>query len=157
MKQRIENPDEDDRLAEFTDSVLAGKSDQPDSKADDDLRGIEETILRLKRALPQADVDKLSLRHLEARLNAHLHRKQEQAQIPFWQKWFGRQYGQFRAQSYILAALFLLVIVAFLINLLFPPNVSDITATAYTGSNTFIKLVALAGSILAAIWISRRK
>ena len=157
MKQKNENPEHDDSLADFTNRVLAGKSDRPDSKADDELQGLEATILRLNRALPNTDVDKVSLKHLEARLKARLQRKQEQARLPFWKKLFGWKYGQFRTQGFVAAVLVMLTLVAFLIAILFPLNASAVTATAFIGSNTFITLTLLAGAILVAIWISRRK
>ena len=46
-------PTHDQRLADFADRIRRGSCAEPESEANEELRGLEETLLRLNRAFPR--------------------------------------------------------------------------------------------------------
>ncbi len=149
----------DDRLADFTDQVLAGKTEQSASRADDELLSLEETILRLNQAAPRVELNETEIKHMYARLNARIRRESGQAKPTFWQKWFTgqRAYSHPRPQAAIMALILILGALALLITPMFSAGGPTLTATAFANTQTILTLGALAGVILLALWINRRK
>src|SRR5512146_1490911 len=78
------NPTPDDLLADFTDRVLDGNTSVPASNADDELRGLQETILRLQQTLPQDAPDEKALRRMQASFKARV-QKADSPTTPAWQ------------------------------------------------------------------------
>jgi hypothetical protein len=77
-------PTPDDLLADFTDRVLDGKTSVPASPPNSELRGLEETVLRLKQTLSQEVPDLKKLRHMQANFRTRV-RKADSPTIPAWQ------------------------------------------------------------------------
>lgn len=159
MKKTNNDSELDNKLADFTDRVLAGKSGQLDSNADEELQGLEETILRLKRAMPQIEASKSKLEQIESRLAARLRNEEKNMALPFWRKWFewNRKYGKFRPQVAVMVGLLVVIALAWLGTLFFPVNGSVVSAAAIARSRTALTALALIGLILLLGWINRSK
>lgn len=157
MKETIEkkNLEMDDRLADFTDQVLAGKSKQTESRMDDELRGLEETILRLKRAVTTTELDNVTVKRMQANLKARLRNEDEKTKMNFWQKWFGtrQSYPQIVCAA---CAVVIVVFTTFIAPHLTRPG-SSMTAVATTPSPFVFIVAMLAGAILLVIWTTHRK
>lgn len=149
------NPKQNDRLAEFTDKVLAGKMEQIDPHLDDELRGLEEMILRLKRAAPQIELDEATVKRMQTRLNARLQRENGHSQMNFWQKWFRSR--QSRPQMvFAFWTLVFLILAIFITPLL--SKLGSSTAAVANKPPPFVFLFAgLAGVGLLMIWKNHRK
>lgn len=155
MKDTSERKNVENRLAEFTDRVLAGKSEQIESEVDDELRRLEETILRLKRAIPPATLDDITVKRMQANLKARLRNEKERTKLNFWHRWFAAH----RYHSQIVFAISAAAI--FIFALFIAPHLTQtgpsIPAVA-TKPSPFVFIVALlSGATLLVIWISHRK
>jgi hypothetical protein len=71
-KHSLQN--QDDQLAEFTDRLLAGQDGSPAPSGDAELRGLEETVVRLKGAFPNSALDPAGARRMQADFQARLRR-----------------------------------------------------------------------------------
>jgi hypothetical protein len=143
-------PNLDDLLADFTDRVLDGKTSILASPADNELRGLEETILRLHQTLPQEAVTEKTLRHLQANFKVRV-REASTSSRPVWQSRQTRQrlFLAFTA-IVILAAIF--VAFPFL-----ESSNSLVQGTAGLQPEWAILLVAVGCVIVLLIWLGRRK
>src|SRR5512140_1433522 len=139
----------DDLLANFTDQVLDGKTSAPVSPADAELRGLEETVLRLKQALPQDALDERTLRWMQANFHARV-RKADSPTIPIWQ--FPRPRQRLALAFAAVALAVLLIAVPFL------QFTSETTqGTAGFQTQGMLLLVGVVCVIALLIWARRRK
>jgi hypothetical protein len=143
------NPTPDDLLADFTDRVLEGKNSEPVSPADAELRGLEETVLRLQQALPQEALDEKKLRWMQANFHARV-RKADSPTIPLWQFPRPRQRLALVFAAVALAAL--LIAVPFL---QFTSQPTPGTAGFQTQAVLLLVGVVCVAALL--IWARRRK
>jgi len=139
-------------LADFTDQVLRGQVTGIESTADDDLRGLEETILRLNQTLPNASPDLATVKQMQVRLKARIRKEQPARNIPSWKIWFTRPYPR---AGVSLAAI--LLVLALIIIPLLEPSFSSTTATAQDPSINLAVALLLAGMLVVVFWITRRK
>ena len=160
MEQSGKNPNskqDDDRLADFTDQVIEGKLKQVESNVDEELLGLEETILRLKRTLPSSSLDQAAVKQMQVRLSARIKREAQQEQPPFWKKLaeaiFRPQFGMAFA-----------VMLVFVTLVIFSPSLTatgstPLTGTALTPSSTRNILIVsgVAAVILIFAWTKRPK
>jgi len=151
--------DQDERLADFTERVLKGQLKGTESIVDEELRGLEETILRLQQAIPPASLDEAAVKQMQVRLNARIRKEGRSRPPSFWEKWFGAewrsnlprpQYGM------AFAAVAMIVVLVLLIPSLVTSG-TPTTATALTPSQNIIVVLVLAGVIFFIFWVSRRK
>jgi hypothetical protein len=143
------NPTPDDLLADFTDRALDGKASVPASPADVELRGLEETVLRLKQALPREAPDEKTIRRMQANFNARV-RKANSSTIPIWQFLRPRQRLALAFAAVALAVL--------LIALPFLPSVSGpVQGIAGIQPQAVILLVGVACVLVLLIWARRSK
>lgn len=146
----LNKPNPDDLLADFTDRVLDGKTSALASSADAELRGLEETILRLNQAFPQEAPDEKTLRRLQADFKVRA-RKAAPSSKPAWQSQRSRQ-----RFVLVFAAAAILAIIFIALPLLTLGNGST-QATAGLQPGSAILLIA-AGCIIAfLVWQGRRK
>ncbi len=143
------NPNPDDLLADFTDRVLDGKASAPESSADVELRGLEETVLRLQQTLPQEVPDPKTLTHLQANFKARV-RKANAPTSSFWQSLQPRQRFALAFAGVALATL--LVAFPFLTS-----SNNPVQGTAGFQSQGVILLAGIGGVILLLVWVSRHK
>jgi hypothetical protein len=155
MKETGEKENLADRLAEFTDQVLARKGKQVESGADDELRRLEELILRLMRAVPHTQLDESTVKRMQAKLKARLSSEVERTKVNFWQNWFraNRFHPQF---GFVLCAVLILVFALFIAPHLTQSGPS-ISAVATRPSPFVFILALLSGITLLVIWISHRQ
>ena len=162
MKTKFDSnpsPQTDNRLADFADQVLAEMAKQTESTADNDLRGLEEAILQLKRAFPTEPLDEAASKRMLFSLNARIRRESQPADLPFWKKWFtgGWQSQQTRQRTRLaLAGLVMLIAAVLVIPVL---NTAGQGLSGAAGLNEPILVGAIAVIILAGvfIWLGRRK
>jgi len=146
---------DDDRLADFTDQVLEGKLEKAESNADEELLGLEETILRLNRSLPSAPLDRATIKQMQVRLHARMRREAQEEKRPFWKRWME---PQFRPQLGMAFAVVMLLVVFVMLSPFLSGTSSPVTATALTLNNKNILIVGiLIGIISIFIWIKRSK
>ena len=143
-------PNPDDLLADFADRVLDGKTSVLASSADGELRGLEETILRLNQALPRESPSEQTLRRLQADFKARARRAGSSSK-PVWQSQQSRQ-----RLILVFAAIAILTVIFIALPFLTIGNGST-QATAGLQPGGAVLLIA-AGSIIAfLIWQGRRK
>lgn len=147
-KQSIKTPD--DLLADFTDRVLDGKTAALASPADDELRGLEETVMRLKRALPHEAPDEATLRHLQADFRSRA-RSANRSSRPLWQ-------SQQSRQRLILAFTAIVILAAIFIAIPFLLSGNGgVQGTAGLQPQSVLALVVIGGIVVLLIWLARRK
>lgn len=145
-------PNLDDRLAEFTDEVLAGRMQQAVSGADEELLLLEETILRLGKTYPPISLDEARIKQMQVRLNNRIKRLAQDDQQPFWKTWL------IRPQTRMVIGALGLLLVFLLVSPYLTAAGSSTTATAFTPAGGTIFL-AFGLVVVAALlyWIIRRR
>lgn len=142
---------QDDRLADFTDDVIEGHVQQSASNVDEELLLLEETVLRLKTTYPPVTLDEARVKQMHVRLKHRIKREKQEADQPFWKKWFSSPQIRIAAGALCLLIIFVLVFP------LIPAAGSSTTATALTPAQRPLVAAGLAGVILLILWIKRRK
>ena len=146
----------DQELADFADRVLQGKIDPTASTSDEELLGLEKTILRLTDAFPPEPLDDAKAKQMLVRLKARMRREeQEQAARPsFWKRLFDIQSNP--QVGLLMAVVTVLVVAMVSLPLLQTPG-SAISGTAGSGSGLFPAMAAVVAILFVLYWISRRK
>lgn len=140
----------DDLLADFTDRVLDGKTAVLASSADDELRGLEETVMRLNRALPHESPDEATLKRLQADFRSRA-RSANRSSRPAWQ-------SQQSRRRLILAFTAIVILAAIFIGIPFLLSGSgSVQGAAGLQSQSILTLVAVGCVIVLFIWLGRRK
>ena len=143
------DPMPDDLLADFTDRVLDGKASVPASPAEDELRGLEETVLRLKRTLPQEAPDEKTLRRMQAKFKARV-QKADSPTMPIWQF--------MRPRQRLVLTFAAVALVALLIAFPFLPFTNEpVQGTAGIQAERMILLVSIVCVVVLLLWARRRK
>ena len=143
------NSTPDDRLADFTDRVLDGKASVPASPAEDELRGLEETVLRLKQTLPRETPDEKALRRMQANFEARV-RKADSPTIPTWQF--------LRPRQRLVLTFATVALVALLIAFPFLPLTNEpVQGTAGIQAERMILLAGSVCVVILLLWARRRK
>ena len=143
----------DDHLAEFADQVLDGKNRQTASTSDEELLGLERTILRLRDAHPSDSLSEAETKRMLVRFKSRLRREEQTPKLSFWQRLFDFQSNPQVAMILAVAAVLILAVVSLP---LLTPSGSSVTGTASNTNTTFFA-VGLIGLLLIVYWFSRRK
>jgi hypothetical protein len=150
MSQPIQpNPSPDDRLADFTDRVLEGEIAIPASHTDAELRGLEETILRLRRTLPHEALDEQTLK----RMQADFKRRTRQASVSAPSVW---QLLQPRQRFTLALAGLMLAIILIAVPLL-PVTNEPIQGTAGLQPRDMLLLIGIVCVTILLIWVKHRR
>lgn len=155
MLQSNDNIEKDNKLADLTDRILKGRTDPPASTTDEELLGLEKTILRLTEAFPPEPVDDAKVKQMLVRFKARVRREEEEqaAKPSFWKRLFDFQSNPQVGLIFAVAVVLLLVI----INV---PDVqspgSSISGTAISSTNLYT-ILGLVGVLIIFYWFSRRK
>ncbi|MBI3167168.1 MAG: hypothetical protein HYZ22_01710 [Chloroflexi bacterium] len=155
MYQKDETTEKDNELADFADRMIKGRIAPPASASDEELFGLEKTLLRLNDTFPPVTLDDAKSKQMLVRLKARMRREEEEqaAKPSFWKRLFDLQSNPQVGLLIAAAAVVLLVI----INLpSVDPSGNSVTGTAFPGTNLFTAL-GLIGVLLIFYWISRRK
>jgi hypothetical protein len=154
MDRPIEHNDKDTELADFTDRLLNSKADQTASNPDEELRGLEKTILRLSGAFPPKPLDDASVKQMLVRLKARERREEERNSKPsFWKRFFDFQSNPQVGLIFAAAAVVALVVISLPSLGMSDPSTAG---SAGSGATSWI-VIGLAGVLLVIYWISRRK
>ena len=148
-------PNQDDALADFADRARMDDSAQLEFSADEELRGLEETLLRLNRAFPREAMNVETVKRMQAdfRIRKRRQATQEQAGRQTWLS------SLFQSPVALAVATFVVVIgvFAFLASSL---TTSDPSMSGTAGTQTQpIGFLLVFGVIviLLALWSGRRK
>lgn len=139
--------DKDNHIADFIDGKIASSSDP-------ELVQLEETILRLKRGIPNKPIDSATSKQMLVRLKARMKREEESASIPFWKKLFDFQSNPQVGMLLTIATVLILAIVT--IPSLQSGSGGTVTGTA-SNSNNIMLLGGFVLVILLVYWFSRKK
>lgn len=153
MNQSNRHSPQDDKLAKFTDQVLAGRRDRTASAADDDLLRLEDTVLRLSRAFPPRSPDSAAAKQMLVRLKARVKREERAVTPSFWKRLFDfRSHPQF---AMALAAVAVLVVAVIAVPSL-SSNSAPVTGSAL-GGGSILTAAGLVGILALIYWLARRK
>jgi hypothetical protein len=149
--QTSQNPNLDDRLAEFTDDLLEGRMQQTASTTDEDLLLLEDTVLHLSKTFPPISLNEARVKQMQVRLKNRIRRETQEAEQPFWKKWLSHP------QTRVLAGVMSILIVFLIASPYLTPAGPSTTATALTPTHgTFIMLGVFLVLVLV-LWTKRRK
>ena len=143
-------PNPDDLLADFTDRVLDGKTAVVASATDNELRSLEETVMRLHQGLPKGALNEQELRRMQADFKTRA-RRASMSSRPDWQSQQSRPWiiPAFAAIA-IFAAIFILM--PFLTT-----GSGEVQGTAGFQPQGAFLLLGVGGAIVLLIWLGRRK
>lgn len=141
------------QLADFADQVMEGKMNPVASTQDQELLGLEETILRLDRAFPKKNIEDAASKQMLVRLKARMRREEEQAaeKPSFWKNLFNFQSNP--QVGMILAAVAVLILAVVTAPML--TNETSVTGTASAPTGFIAGGVVIL--LLLALFIFRRK
>lgn len=142
----------DNQLADFADQVLEGKMMRSASNADDEMLGLEETIVRLNSSLPSDSLNDAEVKQMLVRFKARVRREEQAARPSFWKRLFDFQANP---QMGLILAVVVVVLLVLVIPA-FPLGTSTVTGTASSSSGLWTAL-GLIGVLLFIYWFSRRK
>jgi len=156
MYQTNKTSPKDKELADFTDRVLQGRIERTASTSDEELLGLEGTILRLTDAFPPEPLDDAKAKQMLVRLKARVRREEEEqaAKPSLWKRLFDFQSNPQVALLITVAAVVMLAII--ILPTVEQPSGSSISGTALSGTS-FFTVAGLAGVLIVLYWISRRK
>lgn len=150
---------QDDWLADFTDQILnGGSNDLPvDGASDPEMRALAETLVRLKRAFPDQQADPSAVKRMQKQV-LYQYEQEKQGKSSWldairqaWQTPLHRRQLGMAFAMIVLAGV--LIVTA---PLLFSGN-GSMTATAGTGTSTIITWIALILLGVCLGWLLRRK
>jgi len=160
-----DTPDLDQQLANFTDEVLsdAQLETQAMMAQNQELRALQEIVLRLKRAFGTRQPDEAMANRVRSNLIAAWRQQQSDPQRDaWWQRWYrriaGGQTGRVWRPIYALAVVIVVILAT---TLLFPasPAPGGGLPGAAGGLAGFIPALLILGVVLVVvyIWLTRRK
>jgi hypothetical protein len=152
---------QDERLSQFTDQVLKGQMNKPASNPTEELRDLEETILRLHNTLPPSSLEESTKKQMLVRLNARIRREKEQPQKKsFWASLFDTEWmrTQSRPQFAATIGIIAILVVAVIISPTLGDSGSSTTVgTAFNSSSNVFIVIGLITVILGFLWVIRKK
>ena len=152
MNNRLIQKEKDDRLADFTDRLLAGEIEQEVVRRapDQELASLQETLQRVHRAFPPRETDPAMQNRIRGRLANEWHKNQSPGRgekrkfIPAGRTW-----------SLALAASAILVIVLFVTFL--PTDPTSFSGAAGSGSFWIPLVIFLIVIAVLIFWQLRKK
>ncbi len=138
-------------LADFTDRLLAGTATPPDPASEPDLRALEETVIRLHRAIPGAALDPRTRERLQADFGQRVRRAGQQ---PIGSFWWSRQPPQRWIVAFAVLALVLLFLLAPGFLTAAGGNIQGTAGALYQNVGLFLVLAII---LVFLIWTGRRK
>ncbi len=149
-EQNKSTPTMDDRLADFTDRALDGKTTVLASGTDRELRELENTVMRINRAFPKEALDEKTLKRMQADFKSRA-RKASAPSRPIWQ-------SQQSRQRFVLAFAMIAILAAIFVSLPFlNTGNGEIQGTAGINAGGTLLLVAIGCVIAILIWLRLRK
>lgn len=154
MDQRNKSIQQDNELADFVDQLLDGKT-PPASTSDEELVGLEKTLLRLNDAFPPETLDEAKSKQMLARLKTRMRREEEEkaAKPSFWSRLFDLQANP--QVGLLIAAAVVVVFVIVSVPAVVQPSGSAVSGTASSGGSMYVGLGLLA--LLFIVYLVSRK
>ena len=154
MDQRNKSIQQDNELADFVDQLLDGKT-PPASTSDEELVGLEKTLLRLNDAFPPENLDEAKSKQMLARLKTRMRREEEEkaAKPSFWSRLFDLQANP--QVGLLIAAAVVVVFVIVSVPAVVQPSGSAVSGTASSGGSMYVGLGLLA--LLFIVYLVSRK
>ena len=155
MDQRDKSTQQDNELADFVDQLLDGKN-PPASTSDEELVGLEKTLLRLNDAFPPETLDEAKSKQMLTRLKARMRREEEEkaAKPSFWSRLFDLQANP--QVGLLIAAAVVVVFVIVSVPAVVQPSGSAVSGTASSGGSMYVGLGVLV-LLFIVYWVSRKK
>ncbi len=152
MYRSKDNLQKDMELADFADRLLSGGGEIPASTSDEELLGLEKTLLHLKESFPSQPIDEKKANRMLAQIKSRA-RREEPVRKSFFQRLFDLQSNSQIGLLVAVAAVVVLVIVG-----LPAPQTSTppLSGTAFSGS-TLVPVLGVMAVLFVLYWISRRK
>ncbi len=152
MNERTEpGRDLDALLADFTDRLLSGEAVEAAPEAENDLRSLEDAVLRLHRAFPAEPPDERARKRLLSDFRQKVRREQGS---PLLAGWWSRQSRQ-RLVVAFAAVLILVIVVA--VPLFLPGLTGNLQGTAASSGQDIALLIIFGGVLIFLIWQGRHK
>jgi hypothetical protein len=147
-------PNHDNSLAGFADRVQMDGFAKPDFGVDEELRGLEETLLRFRRAFPRETINEQIVKRMQADFRIRKRRlvAQEQASRPTWWNSIFKSPLAMAVVACVAIGIFAFLATSF------PGMGSSMSGTAgmQAGSIGFLIGFGLI-LVLLAFWLGRRK
>lgn len=145
-------------LVDFTDQMLNGKTDSlPADGPDPETRALADTLLRLKRAFPEQELDSASMKRMQARVMERW--REEQAKSPRWAEIFRLDWlAPSRRQQFGMA--FAVLVVTGLVIVAVPlllSNSGSLPASAGSETPSTFVWIVLGVAAISIAWLFRRK
>jgi hypothetical protein len=148
---------QDEELSDFADQVLKGQMKTTTSDSNEELKNLEETILRLHNNMPSTSLADSTKKQMLVRLNARIRRERDQPEKKsFWASLF---IGQPSRSQFITAigVIALLIVAVGMSPVLGTDGSSTTVGTALTASRNILLPALLLGLIAIILWIKRKK
>jgi hypothetical protein len=148
---------QDEELSDFADRVLKGQMKHSASNSDEEMRGLEETILRLHNNMPSPSLEESTKKQMLVRLNARIRREKAQPQkMSFLASLFNtpRPQPKFALAIGILAILITAVILSPTLGIGDP---STTIGTAFNSNSSIFIVLGLVVVVIGVLWSVRRK
>ena len=149
---------QDEELSEFTDHVLKGQMKNTASDSAEELRDLEETVLRLHNTMPSSSLEESTKKQMLVRLNARI-RKEQTQQKSFWASLFDFHWIQNQSRTQFVAAIGIIAIlvIAVIISPALGTDGSSTTGTAFNSKYSILIITGLIALIFGILWSVRRK
>lgn len=155
------NTTSDEQLSDFADRVIKGQT-TPASGPTEEMRGLEETILRIHSAFPPTDLEEATKKQMLLRFNSRIRKENEKAKQKktFWQSLFNVDWisPQSRPQFAVaLTIIALFVVVAIVSPGLESPDSGSTVGTALSANSNILIVGILIAIVVGILWSTRRK
>jgi hypothetical protein len=145
-----QNPD--DLLTEFADRVLDGEKARLDFSRDEELRGLEETIVRLNSAFPEESLDEKTVARMQSNFksvvrSSTLNPESRPGGLSRWP----------RPRMVLTFAAVLTVVSLYLLTPFFPSGTGNVEGSAGMQGETTVFVIALGSVIAILIWLRRNR
>ncbi len=151
-------PSQDEQLGDFADRVIKGQIKNTASDSNEEMHGLEETVLRLHNSMPSYTLEESAKKQMYVRLNARVRREHEKTgqKDSFWKILFSTEW--LRPGFAITAGVVALLIAAVILSpSLGSAGSSTTVGTALNPNSNSLIVIGLVVLILGILWFSRRK
>lgn len=149
---------QDEELSEFADRLLNGQMKNTASDSNEELRDLEETILRLHSVMPNTSLEESQKKQMLVRLNARIRKEQTQKKS-FWASLFNAEGMQNHSRPQFMAAIGILAILvtAVIISPILGIDDTSTTGTALNSSPNLFLIIGLIAVVVCILWFARKK
>ncbi len=137
-------------LADFTDRLLDGKTPVSASASDEELRALEETLMRLNHVFPKELLDEKTRKHLENNFKV---RARKASPAPSGFAWWSQR----SRQRVILIFAAIVIMAIFIVTPFLSSGAGNVQGTAGFQTQGIALFVILGVVIVSFIWLGRRK